>query len=202
MAYVKLGEFVYDCSVCHTRCDGVSKGIYLFNNDAAFSEGYEQSIIEKINRSAAYHALKCQESGYPDIEIRTADEKVYRYLEVKVQQRTFMGVEKYLPDSNLLPSETVALNLSDLLRYFEIEKLSGVPTSIVWVLLNRPCLVNNNEKKLFFQNTRILKKIFEAEQLKRRFRRRSGEGDIVDGMHKGVTVNYHFSLKELLPWNF
>ena len=202
MAYVKLAEFVYDCSVCHTRCDGVSKGIYLFDNDAAFSEAYEQSIIARINRSATYHALKCIEKGYPDIEIRTADEKVYRYLEVKVQQRTFMGVEKYLPQSKLAPSETVALNLSDLLRYFEIEKLSGVPTSIVWVLLNRPCLVNNNEKKLYFQNTRLLKKIYEAEMLKRKFRRRSGEGDVVDGTHKGVTVNYHFSLKELLPWNF
>ena len=34
----------------------------------------------------------------------------------------------------------------------------------------------------------------------RKFRRKSGEGDEVDGKHLGVTVNYHFSLKELKIW--
>ena len=32
----------------------------------------------------------------------------------------------------------------------------------------------------------------------RKFKRASGKGDIVDGVHKGVLVNYHFSLNELL----
>ncbi len=36
--------------------------------------------------------------------------------------------------------------------------------------------------------------------MKRKFTRQSGEGDIVDGQHMGVTVNYHFSLAELKPW--
>lgn len=201
MAYVKLGDFVYNCAVCHTRCDGVSKGVYQFDNDAAFSEKYEQLIIERINRSATYNAAKSTEKGYPDIEIKTADGKVYKYLEVKVQQRTFMSVEKYLPASKLLPSETVALNLSDLLRYFEIERLIGKPISIIWVVLNRPCVTKQRAEEMYFQNIQSLKNIYETEQLKRRFRRRSGEGDVVDGMHKGVTVNYHFSLKELIHWN-
>jgi hypothetical protein len=201
MAYVKLGDFVYNCALCHTRCDGISKGVYQFDNDAAFSEKYEQLIIQRINRSAAYLATKSIEKGYPDIEIKTIDEKVYKYLEVKVQQRTFMSVEKYLPDSNLMPSETIALNLSDLLRYFEIERLTGKAISIVWVLLNRPCILKQREEEMYFQHVQSLKNIYETEQLKRRFRRKSGEGDVVDGMHKGVTVNYHFSLKELIHWN-
>jgi hypothetical protein len=34
-----------------------------------------------------------------------------------------------------------------------------------------------------------------------RFRRASGYGDVVNGVHKGVVVNYHFSLEELKPFN-
>ena len=33
--------------------------------------------------------------------------------------------------------------------------------------------------------------------MNRRFKRRSGYGDVVNGKHKGVVVNYHFSLNEL-----
>ena len=55
MAYVKLSDFVYDCAQCHTRCDGISKGVYLFENDVLFSERYEQMIIDAINRSKKYY---------------------------------------------------------------------------------------------------------------------------------------------------
>ena len=200
MPYIKLSDFVYDCRQCHTRCDGRSKGVYRFEADATFSEHYEQIIIDRINRSSQYTAAKSALPGYPDIEIKKTDGSLHHYLEVKVQQRTFMGIEKHLPESKLLPSETVALNLSDLLRYFKIEAETTVSTSLVWVLLNRLCLVNQNQEKMFFQKVSILKSIYEAEQLRRKFTRKSGEGDVVDGIHKGVIVNYHFSLKELKNW--
>jgi hypothetical protein len=202
MAYNKISDFVYDCAKCHTRCDGVSKGIYSFDKDSTLSEHYEQQIINRINRSPVYTASKTVEKGFPDIEIRTADNKIYRYLEVKVQQRTFMSVQKYLPQSGLYPSETVALNLSDLLRYFEIEKHTGTPVLIVWVLLNRACIVEPGKVQLYYQAIGELQQAYKAAKDKRRFRRQSGEGDVVDGVHKGVTVNYHFSLKELKQWKW
>ncbi len=201
MAYVKLSDFVFDCNQCHTRCDGISKGIYLFENDTTFSERYEQMIIEKINHTKLYIAVKSQQAGYPDIEIKNLDGTIHHYLEVKVQQRTFMSIEKYLPDSNLKPSETVALNLSDLLRYFDIERQTRTSIGIVWVLLNRLCLVDHDAQKMYYQQTKTLAAIYEKERQKRKFTRKSGEGDVVDGLHKGVTVNYHFSLKELRLWN-
>jgi hypothetical protein len=46
-----------------------------------------------------------------------------------------------------------------------------------------------------------LKTIYQKQLDKRRFRRKSGDGDVVDGVHKGVTVNYHFSLTELIKWD-
>ncbi len=201
MAYIKLSDFVYDCSKCHTRCDGISKGVYLFKNDASFSEEYEQLLIQKINSTGKLVAVKSEIAGYPDVEVRDLTGKIYCYIEVKVQQRAFMEVEKYLPHSNLKPSETVALNLSDLLRYFDLQKSSKIKIVVVWFLLKRLCIVREGFK-VYFQTAGDLETIYNAERSKRTFRRKSGEGDVVNGVHKGVTVNYHFSLKELEEWNW
>ncbi len=202
MPHVNISKFVFDCEVCHTRCDGISKGVYNFENDSSFSEQYEKLIIDRINQSGKYEASKTIDSGYPDIVVHNLNGKIHNYVEVKVQQRTFMKVQSALPTSSLMPSETVALNLSDLLRYFSLFHETNIPTSIVWVLLNRPCIVGKNKHLFFYQKVEILQQLFSQYNDLRRFRRKSGEGDIVGGIHKGVTVNYHFSLTELVPWNF
>jgi hypothetical protein len=198
---LKLSDYIYDCQACPTRCDGISKGNYQFNNDVSFSEYYEEQLINIINNSNKYTASKCTQKGYPDIELRDEHAQVCKYVEVKVQQRTFMNVQKILPNSALQPSETVALNLSDLLRYFTIQSETKTPVTILWVLLNRPCITTKGKVNLYHQSIDELEKIYDREKNNRRFRRQSGEGDIVDGEHKGVTVNYHFSLRELLVWS-
>lgn len=200
MPHTLLSPFVFDCNVCHTRCDGKSKAVYLFENDTAFSEKFEQLIIERINQSELYFAQKSTDPGFPDISVFDKSGNLLNYVEVKVQQRTFMTIQKVLPFSNLMPSETLALNLSDLLRYFRIFEETKFPTSIVWVLLDRLCITSHRPYLFYFQRIHRLKEIYEACGDTRRFRRKSGEGDIVNGEHKGVTVNYHFSLKELIEW--
>jgi hypothetical protein len=200
MLYKRIDTNIFDCSTCPTRCDGKSKLNYQFEDDVSFAEIQEELVRNNINKNQDYKAYKTTQDGYPDVEIYYKG-NLHRYLEVKAQRRTFMIVEKLLPQSNLTPSETLALNLSDLERYFTIEEKTGIPTSIVWVLMNRPCLVNDVDKKFYYQTTTELKKIYLKYKNKRRFRRKSGEGDMVDGVHKGVTVNYHFSINELLEWN-
>ena len=200
MPHVEASPYCFKCDVCHTRCDGVSKGVYIFENDTSFSEQYEQEIISIINASGTLFAKKSDEMGYPDITVYDKEGGIRTYVEVKVQQRTFMSVRKYLPESKLFPSETVALNLSDLLRYFGIQAQTKISTSIVWVLLNRPCVTKEAKHLYFFQSIDKLKQVYDATGKRRRFRRKSGEGDMVEGQHKGVTVNYHFSLKELKQW--
>jgi hypothetical protein len=202
LPYIKLSDFVFDCSKCHTRCDGVSKGVYNFGNDVSFSEYYEQQLIHKINSTAKRSASKCEIAGYPDIEVLDSNGNLYCYVEVKVQRRAFMKVEKTLPDSNLKPSETVALNLSDLHRYFELRKSSHVKMVIVWFLMERLCITGKEQHLVYFQTLEELERIYNAEKGKRTFKRKSGEGDVVGGVHKGVTVNYHFSLKELQLWKW
>lgn len=196
--YQQISNFVFNCNTCPTRCDGKSKMNYQFRDDVAFSERYENRIIRWYND---YHealiAQKTTQAGYPDIEILDEYQQLIGLVEVKVQARTFMSIQRKLPTSKLFPSETLALNLSDLKRYFEIVEAENVPTYIVWGLLNRPCVVPFGKLHYYHQNILGLKKIYEQQHRKRRFRRKTGKGDIVNGEHKGVVVNYHFSLKEL-----
>lgn len=198
--YLQIEPYVFNCKLCPTPCDGVSKMSYVFENDAHFSEHYEQQLINYINVSTRFSAKKTAQKGYPDIEVANRRGEKF-YIEVKVQRRTFMGIEKIIPQSGLKPSETVALNLSDLKRYFELEQTHKLQIFIFWVVLNRPCILGKDEAHFYYRLVAELKPIWENAQENRRFKRKSGAGDEVDGKHLGVTVNYHFSLKELKQWN-
>ncbi len=191
--------FIFNCETCLTKCEGTSKNTYIFDKDAEFSSRYEQKLINYINQNTRFKAEKTTESHYPDLQVLSQN-KIIFYIEVKVQRRTFMAVQKHLPQSNLKPSETIALNESDLLRYFEIEEKIKKPIFLFWILLNRPCVLEKGEEKYYYRLVSELKPIWEEERSKRKFKRRSGEGDEVNGKHLGVTVNYHFSLNELKNW--
>lgn len=202
MSHLQLAPNIYDCSSCQTRCDGKSIGVYDFEKDVNFSEAIEEQVIKQINKSNPnLFAFKTKKNGYPDIEIisKTSIDKPVCYIEIKVQSRTFMSVEKLLPNSNLKPSETIALNLSDLERYFEIYEKEKTDLYIVWCLKNRNCINNQNTDLYFHQNIIDLKKIRLNDTTNyRKFKRATGIGDIINGEHKGVLVNYHFSLNELI----
>jgi type VI protein secretion system component Hcp len=202
MSHLQLAPNIYDCSSCQTRCDGKSIGVYDFEKDVNFSEAIEEQIIKQINKSNPnLFAFKTKKNGYPDIEIisKTSIDKPVCYIEIKVQSRTFMSIERILPNSNLKPSETIALNLSDLERYFEIHEKEKTDLYIVWCLKNRNCINNQNTDLYFHQNIIELKKIRMKDTTNfRKFKRATGIGDVVNGQHKGVLVNYHFSLNELI----
>ncbi len=191
-----MNPFIHDCAKCKTRCDGKSKGVYIFKDDVEFSEERENHLIEQINRIDGFSAKKCEKSGYPDVEVLCEESGKIFYIEVKVQRRTFMAVKYKLPEGDLCPSETLALNLSDLLRYFDIHEKDKVPVFILWCLLERPCIVPEGRTQYYYQDVEVLKPVYIHYGDKRRFRRESGKGDVVDGQHKGVVVNYHFSLNE------
>ncbi len=200
--YLQLSPYVFNCKVCPTRCDGVSKMTYQFEDDVKFSERYENQLIDYINETTPFSARKTTEKGYPDIEVSEVSEESGGkfYIEIKVQRRTFMSVEKILPESELKPSETVALNLSDLMRYFELEEKHKIQIYIFWIVLNRPCVLGEEEAQYYYRLASELKPIWFREKDKRRFTRKSGDGDVVNGKPLGVKVNYHFSLKELKIW--
>jgi len=191
-----MTNFLFDCKKCEVSCDGKSKGVYIFENDSALSEKYENLLISELNKRNSVEARKCSHPEYPDIEL-LRNGQVVAYLEMKFQQRTFMKVKERLPEADLAPSETLALNQSDLIRYFEIYRKDPKPVFIVWGLKNRPCIVPQGKEKFYYQHIEELQRIYHKYKKKRMFRRASGEGDVIDGVHKGVVVNWHFSLGEL-----
>lgn len=183
------------------KCDGKSKNTYQFKSDVEFSEHYEKHIIDEIKKMGFY-AEKTVRAQYPDIEVfDKKGGKMLCFIEVKVQRRTFMIVKKILPDANLVASETLALNLSDLRHYIEQSKVVDVPIYIMWVLLERPCILGDEEYKMYYNHIDQFKEILDKYGDKRTFRRKSGKGDVVNGVHKGVVVNYHFSIGELKPFD-
>jgi hypothetical protein len=202
MTYKNIGPNKFDCHVCKTRCDGKTVSQFDFERDVNFSETIEKEIIEKINNNYPnLNAVKTTRNGYPDIEISNRSNKTdyLSLIEVKVQARTFMSIQKLLPKSELHPSETLACNLSDLERYFIVKDREQIPIFITWCLLNRPCItgIDQENKKFYFQEIDVLREVRCKDRFNfRRFRRASGSGDIVDGQHRGVVVNYHFSLNE------
>lgn len=185
---------VFDCKRCATPCDGTSKKSFNFQADTAISEIAESELTLRLNQFELIQAQKVSDENahLPDIEIRKND-KVIARVEVKAQGRAFMAVNRLLPGGNLLPYETVALNRSDLLRYIKNFELEKIPTFIVW-RIRRPCIPD----AWYGHDLESLKNSFEKYGEKRTFKRRSTQSDYVDGTHKGVTVNYHFSLQELL----
>lgn len=183
----------YDCNLCQTRCDGRSKSEYVFKDDVALSEEAEDWVLNQLATTMKLTVKKtvAEAHGIPDIEI-LEDDSVIGRVEVKAQGRTFMSVRRLLPESSLLPYETVALNLSDLQRYIHIKSTDKLHLFIVW-RVRRPCLGEGYWGNEIGNLEEILMNIGS----KRRFRRASTPSDYNDGIHKGVTVNYHFSLKEL-----
>ncbi len=134
-----------------------------------------------------------QRHGLPDLAL-IRDDRVLARVEVKAQGRAFMAVQRLLPQADLLPYETVALNLSDIKRYAAQYRMDGVPLFIIW-RVKRPCLGEG----YWGQHIGPLIALGNRYREQRTFRRASTDSDIVDGQHRGVTVNYHFSLQELLP---
>ncbi|MCS6844104.1 MAG: hypothetical protein NZ528_07265 [Caldilineales bacterium] len=185
----------FDCSLCPTRCDGRSKAAYVFEEDAALSAGAEAWLMAHLAAALDVEVRQtpARRRGLPDLEL-VREGRLLARVEVKAQGRAFMAVERLLPQANLRPYETVALNLSDIRRYAALYRAEGVPLFVVW-RVKRPCLGEG----YWGHHIEALMAVGNRYRDRRKWRRASTPSDVVDGEHRGVTVNYHFSLRELLP---
>lgn len=185
----------FNCELCPTRCDGRSKSAYVFEDDVALSEAAEDWLAGHLADALGVDVYKAppRRHGLPDLALIRGD-RVLARVEVKAQGRAFMAVQRLLPHANLLPYETVALNLSDIKRYAAQYRMDGVPLFLIW-RVKRPCLGEG----YWGQHIEPLMQIGNRYRDHRTWRRASTDSDYVEGEHRGVTVNYHFSLRELLP---
>lgn len=199
---IHMGGWIFDCRRCPSPCDSRSKLHYLFEEDLGRSAVFERELIELINGREGFYAELSSHTAWPDITVfQKQNKEVALFIELKYQQRTFMKVEQRLPGSGLVPSETVALNTSDLLRYHQLTNELRAPVFIFWAIENRPCIIAAGEHRFFYASLKKLIRIYRAEKSTRSFNRRTGKGDIQQGEHKGVTHNFHFRLSELKPFN-
>ena len=185
----------FDCDRCLTRCDGRSKSAYCFEDDVALSEAAEDWLAGYLADTLGVDVYKAppRRHGLPDLAL-IRGEQVLARVEVKAQGRAFMAVQRLLPEADLLPYETVALNLSDIRRYAAQYRMDGVPLFLIW-RVKRPCLGEG----YWGQHIAALIELGNRYRDQRTWRRASTDSDYVAGEHRGVTVNYHFSLRELLP---
>jgi hypothetical protein len=167
----------------------------MFEADLRRSEKTEDVLRQRLEHTLRTTVLKTEgrPHGPPDLEVLVATRVVAR-VEVKMQGRAFMKVQRLLPQANLRPYETVALNVPDLDDYIALYDDEKLPIYLVWYV-KRPCLGEG----FWGQSLDTLQDIYRRYGKNRRFDRRSGTGDVVDGRHKGETRNYHFSLQEMLP---
>ncbi|MCB0227736.1 MAG: hypothetical protein KDH90_01085, partial [Anaerolineae bacterium] len=174
----------FDCAICPTRCDGRSKSEYVFEYDVAESEEAEDWLAEHLWMAldVDVYTAPARRHGLPDLALVRGD-RVLARVEVKAQGRAFMAVERLLPNADLRPYETVALNLSDIRRYAAQYRENHIPTFIIW-RVRRPCLGEG----YWGQNIDALIDIGNHYRDDRTFRRASTDSDYVDGEHRGVTV--------------
>ena len=192
------------CKDCTHKCPIPAKGgESVFTEDVERSRVVEDEVAKYINFQSYGHLIcRNRNNGtrdtYPDLEISVAQqpEKVRARLEVKYQRTTFMMIKKLRPKADLEPWNTVALNESDLIKYIELHEREKIPTHLVW-RLDRTCLGS----RFFYQDIAVLSRIYQKYGDTRFFPRATRKGDIVNGVHKGVTGNYHFSINEMLPFD-
>ncbi|MBQ4309313.1 MAG: hypothetical protein II772_06260 [Lachnospiraceae bacterium] len=186
------------CIDCPTRCDAAPRPRHDFEKDAEYAEAMELELAALLDANPGVCARKSPRHEMPDIEVsdrRTGE--VICYVEVKALKRAFMGVERILPESGLTAPETVELNTSDLMRYDLIRRAVGKPVFVLWRISERPCLTAEGGYRCFFGGVGELMRIRARTADVRTYRRKTRAGDVVNGEHKGVVVNFHFSVAEL-----
>lgn len=232
----------HDCGSCNNKCNGRSNGVYPFEDNRKYSEKHEIELVNFINNlsDSKFYAKRNENNPLlpdkynyllPDIAVYYKENNnIAFYMELKCEKRTFMQIQgdKYCPNGDISPSEKVAANKSDFLRYFEFAKLpyeecretflretypkiSGVtikePIYVVWLIEDRPCITKSTIKKYYcYQEIRILNEIYHEYGDRRFYTRNTGIGDFNEsGEQKGVTGNYHYNINELevgLPGRF
>lgn len=212
------------CEECSNKCDDLSRMKYIFEDDIKFAAAAENEVCEFINNQIngflcenidkylnkfdplnpptnIHKYLMSNRKGLPDlIVLKGNNPRVL--IEVKSQKRTFMKIREMLNNHALYPKESVALNRSDLFRYFKINKEVVLDLYVIW-RIERPCI----GVSFFYNKIENLERVYKSTIDNKRtygdnrsFRRKSGKGDVNEkGEHKGVVLNYHFLLSELKP---
>ncbi len=203
----RLSDKDIECGVCKI-CIAKSKLIYPFQRDLKTSRQLVDALKSYIETNTGYKCKNTEIDKNPDIVVfdiidttKPKGELICRVEAKMLEGYAFMKAEQLLAD-HLKPKETLVVDEPKLISYFECVKNDlryhgkSVPIYIVWKF-DRPCADLGGIT--VFQEIKILKNIYDKRGNDRSFERKTVDSDIVNGVKRGVTTKYHFSLRECRP---
>ncbi|UOE51325.1 hypothetical protein MTO98_09565 [Mucilaginibacter sp. SMC90] len=189
------------CGGCNI-CQPYSALRYPFQRDLANSEGLVKELEKFIHESTGLLVSKTTVHENPDLLVRDSNGKLIARVEAKyLEGKAFMKAAKILGEP-LFPKETLVVDTPKLLSYFSCKEIDlreqgrNIPIYVVWKF-DRPCADVGGI--CVYQEVNILKSIYQLKKTVRSYTRQTGQGDFVDGIKRGVTDKFHFSISECLP---
>lgn len=162
-------------------------------------------VAELKNFITEKTGLKCTDTDVhrnPDIMVLDNKGNLIARVEAKyLEGKAFMKVREKLGDP-LYPKEALVVDEPKLKSYFKCKEEDrqkydrNIPIFVVWKY-DRPCADVGGI--CIYQEADVLKHIYDEKGASRAFRRRTGQGDYVDGRRMGVIDKFHYSITECKP---
>lgn len=192
---------LFQCGTC-TTCSPTSALKYPFDRDLRTSEQLVDALSKLIESGTGLTCREPERVKWPDM--RVVDVSKRDYLVCRVEAKLLEG-KAFVKASSIVglqPKETLVVDEPKRLSYFDCKKNDShscgrsVPIYVVWKF-DRPC--SDIGGIAVFQEVDKLRSIYEGFGVRRRFERKTADGDVVGGVKLGVTRKYHFSIRETLP---
>lgn len=152
-----------------------------------------------ITESTGFKCLDTEVHQNPDLLVLDNKDNLIARVEAKyLEGKAFMKVAQMIKD-HLYPKEALVVDEPKLKSYFEcktrdLEKYKReIPIFVVWKY-DRPCADVGGI--CIYQEVNELRRIYNEKGASRAFRRRTGQGDFVDGRRMGVIDKFHYSITE------
>ncbi len=195
----QLDDNSLQCGECR-KCKGISKLDYPFEKNLHTSRDLVNELINYVNKNTPYLAVETSINKNPDIDVykdKSHQELLCRIEAKFLEGQGFMTAERV----GLYPKETLVVDEPKLQSYFackENDRKTGknIPIYVVWKF-DKPC--DDVGGITVFQEIDILRQIYQKYGDTRKINRATGENDYQNGVKKGITEKYHFSIRECEP---
>lgn len=197
----ELSNWSKPCGMCNI-CQPKSALRYPFERDLMNSKMLVNELKKIITETTG---LKCSDTDVhqnPDILVLDESNNLIARVEAKyLEGKAFMKVAQMIEDP-LQPKETLVVDEPKLKSYFDCKAQDqqtynkDIPIFIVWKY-DRPCADVGGI--CIYQEVNELHRIYNEKGASRTYRRKTGQGDYVDGRRLGVIDKFHFSITECKP---
>lgn len=173
-----------------------------FHRDLTTSRMLVDELKEFITDKTGLKCIDTDIDQYPDIMVLDESDKLVARVEAKyLEGKAVMKIGEMIEDP-MYPKEALVVDEPKLKSYFackagDREKYKReIPIFVAWKY-DRPCADVGGI--CIYQEVNELQRIYNEKGTSRAFRRKTGEGDFVDGRRLGVIDKFHYSFTECKP---